>query len=155
MDDETAPHVRRSVLLTIDMQNDFAFEEGRAYVPGTAEVLPALARPVECFREFDRPIVHMVRLYEPGGSDAERSRRSLIREHGPIVAPGSEGSELIDALKPDASVGMEPQTLLDGIPQQIGPAEWVIKPRWGAFYGAPLQDHLDGLGVDTVVVCGY
>ncbi len=155
MDDETAPNLQRSALLTIDMQNDFVLEGAPACVAGTLDVVPAIRDVVERFRQQRRPVVHMIRLYEPDGSDAERSRRSLIREGGPIVAPGSEGSELVDALKPESAVRMDPQTLREGRPQQIGPAEWIMyKPRWGAFYGAPLQDHLDGLGLDTVLVCG-
>jgi len=30
----------------------------------------------------------------------------------------------------------------------------MYKPRWGAFFATPLDEHLGALGVDTVVVCG-
>ena len=30
----------------------------------------------------------------------------------------------------------------------------MYKPRWSAFYRTGLEEHLRGLGVDTVVVCG-
>ncbi len=37
----------------------------------------------------------------------------------------------------------------------MGASEGVrYKPRWGAFFGTPLERHLLGLGVTTVVVCG-
>ena len=30
----------------------------------------------------------------------------------------------------------------------------MYKPRWGAFFQTPLQAHLEGLGVSTLVFCG-
>ena len=30
----------------------------------------------------------------------------------------------------------------------------MYKPRWGAFYATPLEEHLRALGVDTLVFCG-
>jgi nicotinamidase-related amidase len=30
----------------------------------------------------------------------------------------------------------------------------MYKPRWGAFFQTPLEDHLRGLGVDTLAFCG-
>ncbi|MDP9222753.1 MAG: isochorismatase family protein, partial [Actinomycetota bacterium] len=111
MVDETAPNLQRSALLTIDMQNDFVLEGAPACVAGTLDVIAPIGEMVERFRQQRRPVVHMIRLYEPDGSDAERGRRSLIREHGPIVAPGSEGSELVDALKPESEVALDLQRL--------------------------------------------
>jgi len=30
----------------------------------------------------------------------------------------------------------------------------MYKPRWSAFYQTPLEDHLKGQGVTTLVICG-
>jgi nicotinamidase-related amidase len=30
----------------------------------------------------------------------------------------------------------------------------MYKPRWGAFYGTPLEEHLRSLGVNTVIIAG-
>src|SRR5205085_11006036 len=39
--------------------------------------------------------------------------------------------------------------------QRIGPAEHVIyKPRWGAFYRTPLENHLSAVGAQTLVFAG-
>lgn len=155
MIDETAPNPERAALLTIDMQNDFALVGAPAFIPGTLDVATAIGRLAEGFRSRGRPIVHVLRLYEPDGSDAERVRRTLIREAGPIVAPGTNGAELVDALKPDPAVRVDAETLRAGKLQEVGPAEWLMyKPRWGAFYGTPLQDHLEDWGVDTLIICG-
>src|SRR4029453_2753005 len=47
------------------------------------------------------------------------------------------------------------ELLLSGAVQDVGPDEVVIyKPRWGAFYETPLEDHLREHGVSTLVFCG-
>jgi nicotinamidase-related amidase len=44
---------------------------------------------------------------------------------------------------------------LDGGVQRLGPHEVAIfKPRWGAFYRTPLEDHLRQHDVSTVVFAG-
>jgi nicotinamidase-related amidase len=61
----------------------------------------------------------------------------------------------VDALKPDPAVRLDPELLLDGTGQQIGPQEWILyKPRWSAFFGTPLEDRLRELGISTVFICG-
>jgi nicotinamidase-related amidase len=45
--------------------------------------------------------------------------------------------------------------LLDGGVQELGRKEVAIfKPRWGAFYRTPLEEHLRGQGVSTIVFAG-
>jgi nicotinamidase-related amidase len=45
--------------------------------------------------------------------------------------------------------------LLAGGIQRLGPGEVAIyKPRWGAFYGTPLEDHLRAQRVSTIVFSG-
>jgi nicotinamidase-related amidase len=51
--------------------------------------------------------------------------------------------------------GFDDQLLLAGGVQPVGDHEVVIyKPRWGAFYGTPLDDHLRDAGVTTLVFAG-
>ena len=47
---------------------------GASPIPGTAEVLPALAQLVAAFRGAGRPVVHVVRLYD--GEDVDLVRRT-------------------------------------------------------------------------------
>ncbi|WP_228011496.1 isochorismatase family cysteine hydrolase [Nonomuraea phyllanthi] len=49
------------------MQRDFV-----ADIAGTTEVLPAVRRLADVFRREGRPVVHIVRLYLPDGSNAEQ-----------------------------------------------------------------------------------
>jgi nicotinamidase-related amidase len=52
-------------------------------------------------------------------------------------------------------VRIEPELLLAGEGQELGPQEWVLyKPRLSAFFGTPLETQLHELGVTTVVICG-
>lgn len=149
------PRAGGFVLLTIDMQRDFALPSSPAHVPGTVEAAEQTRTLVKEFRSAGRPIVHMVRLYLPDGSNAELLRRAYLEAGNQLVCPGTPGAELLDPLKPDPGASLDPDLLLSGRPQQVGPAEWIMyKPRSGAFYATSLEDHLRSLGVDTVVICG-
>jgi nicotinamidase-related amidase len=137
------------------MQRDFALPSSPAHIPGTEEAAEQTRTLVKVFRSAGQPIVHMVRLYVPDGSNAELSRRAYLEAGNHLVCPGTPGAELLEPLKPDPGVSLDADLLLSGPPQQVGPAEWIMyKPRWGAFYATSLEDHLRSLGVDTVVICG-
>ncbi|MGH9183738.1 MAG: cysteine hydrolase family protein [Acidimicrobiales bacterium] len=154
-DPETVPHPGRAVLVTIDVQRDVTLAGAPAEVPGTARAVPAMAHVVRSFRRGGRPVVHVVRLYRPDGSDAERCRRRAIAAGRPLLVPGSPGAELVDELKPRPGTALDAERLLAGELQVVGEGEWAMyKPRWGAFYHTPLESHLERLDVDTVVVCG-
>ncbi len=58
-------------------------------------------------------------------------------------------------LAPGGAPALDPAALLAGALQPLGTEEWALyKPRWGAFYGTPLEEHLRGRAVDTLVFCG-
>lgn len=152
----TEPDWEHSALITIDTQNDSTLPGAPFEIAGTAEVVPAMRRLVEAFREAGGPIVHVARLYRPDGSNADLCRKEAV-EKGTSLAmrPGADGAELVDELKPSPEVRLDAELLLDGGMQEIGGSEWVMyKPRWGAFYETPLHEHLRGIGVNTLVVCG-
>ncbi|MEU6426696.1 isochorismatase family cysteine hydrolase [Microbispora sp. NPDC046973] len=144
MDEYTSPEFSRGALLTIDLQRDFV-----AGIAGTAEVLPAVRRLTHAFRQAGRPIVHVVRLYLPDGSNADLCRRTLRG----TVNPHSPGSQLADGLAPGSE--LDPDLLLAGQAQEIGPDEHILyKPRWSAFFRTRLLEHLAERAVSTVVVAG-
>lgn len=145
----------RAALLTIDVQRDFYEEGAPAEIAGTRERLPQMRRAVAAFRAARRPVVHVVRLYLPDGSNAEPVRLPLLASGLSIVAPGTPGSQVAADLLPDPRFELDPRALLDGELQPVGDQEWVMyKPRWGAFYRTRLEEHLHDLGVETVVVAG-
>ncbi|MET8982210.1 cysteine hydrolase [Streptomyces sp. NPDC004539] len=150
----TAPHFESSALITIDVQRDF-LSDAPYGVPGTTEILPALRRTAASFRAAGRPVVHVVRLYEEGGGNADPVRRRLLESGVRIVAPGTRGSELAAGLLPEGAPALDPGLLLSGRPQRLGPYDHaVFKPRWGAFYRTCLEELLGELGVDTLVFAG-
>jgi nicotinamidase-related amidase len=153
--DQTAPNKTHSALLTIDVQNDFVIPGAPAEIPGTYALVPAIRDLVSAFRKAGFPVIHVVRLYEPDGSNVELCRRRLFEQGRGFVFPGTMGAELVSSLKPNEDVKLNSPLLLAGGLQVIGEHEWIIyKPRWGAFYSTGLESHLRSLGVDTLVISG-
>ena len=155
MDTYTEPDREHAALLTIDTQRDFTNQDGSATIPGTDEAAAVMQRVTRQFREQGAPIVHVVRLYRSDGSNADLCRRTDIESGDQVAIPGSDGAELVDELTPTNDVSLDTDRLLDGEFQRIGDDETIMyKPRWGAFYGTRLEEHLRAADIDTVVVCG-
>ena len=122
-------------------------------LPGTAAI-PAMARLASEFRDRALPIVHVVRLYRPDGSNVDMARKHAIEQGARMAVPGGAGSQIAAELLPNA-VDLEHESLLSGDLQQVGPREHVMyKPRWGAFYQNKLEQHLRDTGSDTTVFAG-
>jgi len=152
----TEPHWDRAVLLTVDVQEDFVRPGSATWSPDKELVIPAMARLLALFRERGMPVIHVVRLYLPDGTNSDSCRRQKLESGRSAVAPGTDGAEIVSALKPSAALRLDGDRLLKGGLQAWSEREWVIyKPRWGAFYSTPLEGHLRSLGVTTLVVCGF
>ena len=149
-----APDFTRAALVTIDTQQDTL--DGQPFeVPGTSAALPEMRRLAAAFRAAGRPIVHVVRLYRPDGSNVDLCRRRAVADGARLVLAGSPGAELASDLVPASAPRLDTELLLAGGIQHAGPGEVVIyKPRWGAFFQTPLEAHLRPLGVSTLVFCG-
>lgn len=155
MPDYTTPERERVALLTINGQCDFAQRGSPLTAPGVARALPAMKRLVEGFRAHDLPIVHAVRLHRCDGSNVDLFRRQAVEEGLRILMPGTSGAELLEELRPKRDTRLDPNQLLSGAADEIGPNEFVVyKPRWGAFYQTELEQHLKARDVSTVVICG-
>jgi len=57
-------------------------------------------------------IVHVVRLYEPDGSNVDLCRRQAVERGEQMLLVGSPGSELAEPLLPSPHVRLEPRLLL-------------------------------------------
>lgn len=144
----------RGALLTIDVQGDFYAEGAPALVEGTRECIPAMARVAAAFRAAGMPIIHVVRLYSADGSNAEPVRRRAVTAES-IVRPGTAGSQVAPELLPSGAPPLDPDLLMGGGLQRVDRDEWYMyKPRWGAFYGTPLEESLRELDVRRVVLVG-
>src|ERR1700761_6351076 len=130
-DPYTRPLPGSAALVLIDVQCDFYADDGPLAVDGTAAAIPAMARLATEFRDRALPIVHVVRLYRPDGSNADMVRRRGIERGARMAIPGSAGSQIATELLPYA-VELDHESLHSGELQQVGPREHVLyKPRWG------------------------
>jgi nicotinamidase-related amidase len=150
----TEPDFKSIALVTIDVQRD-TLDGQPLEVPGTSAALPAMRKVVRAFRASARPIVHIVRLYRPDGSNVDLCRREAVERGDDMLLAGTEGAELAREMVPSPSTRLDAEQLLAGRVQEVGDGEVVIyKPRWGAFYGTCLEEHLHALGVTTIALCG-
>ncbi len=153
-DPYTRPLADSAALILIDVQRDFYSDDAPMPITGTSAAIPAMAKLARAFRQRGLPIVHVIRLYTPDGSNADLVRRRSIEQGARIAVPGSAGSQIAAELLPNV-VELDHQLLLAGGFQPVGSAEHVMyKPRWGAFYGTDLERHLRESGCDTLVFAG-
>jgi nicotinamidase-related amidase len=153
-DPYTCPLPGSAALVLIDVQRDFYADDAPLRIEGTSAAIPAMAQLATAFREHARPIVHVVRLYHPDGSNADLVRKQSIEQGARLAVPGSVGSQIAAELLPNA-VELDHELLLSGELQQVGPLEHVMyKPRWGAFYQTKLERHIRDTGSDTLVFAG-
>jgi nicotinamidase-related amidase len=147
------PEFDSVALVSIDVQRDVL--DGQPFeIPGTSAAVVGMARLADAFRSARRPIVHIVRLYCEDGSNVDACRRAAVEDGFRALVPGSSGAEIAEGLSPEGS-SLDAELLLSGGIQELGPGEVAIyKPRWGAFYETPLEEHLRALGVSTLVFCG-
>jgi len=151
----TSPNWSRSVLLTIDTQNDFTLPGAVAMVPGTFEVLPKMEQMLAVYRALTMPIIHVVRLYQEDGSNVDLCRRESVEKGLQVVAPETEGAELVHSIRSLNYSGLDSRRLLNGEFQAVGDQEWILyKPRWGAFYNTSLEHFLRERGIDTILFTG-
>jgi nicotinamidase-related amidase len=159
-DPYTRPQAGSAALVLIDVRCDFIDSPdspgGDAPMPidGTRAAISAMAKLAAAFRARGLPIVHVVRLYRPDGSNVDLVRRQLIEAGARIALPGSAGSQIATELLPNV-VELDHELLLIRGLQKVGPAEHVMyKARWGAFYQTGLERHLRESGSDTIVFAG-
>jgi nicotinamidase-related amidase len=154
MDRYTEPDFSTAVLITIDTQRD-TLDGQPLEIPGTSSILPNMSRLLSAFRDLQRPIVHVVRLYKPDGSNVDLCRRTAVEAGQVVLAPGIPGSQLAPGLLPDDHLSLDSEALLSGNVQTLSSGEVIIyKPRWGAFYQTCLENHLRRLGVTTTIFTG-
>ena len=149
---ELQPQWERAALVIIDVQQD-VLPEGTLPVDGTREVLPSLQKLASHWRQTGRPLIHVMRIYQPDGSNVDLCRRTLVGRKQ-VLAPGTPGVELVADLL-GAGVDYDWQRLLTGDPVALTEHEWLMyKPRWSAFQQTGLRGLLDAQHTTTVVVAG-
>ncbi|XPV76124.1 MAG: cysteine hydrolase family protein [Desulfovibrio sp.] len=146
--------ISNSALISIDMQNDFVLPDGTMCTEGALEMVPALSTLIEKYRQQKRPIVHVVRLYNQDGSNADMCRRARLQNGESLVIPESYGAQIVDGLLPDY-IGMDCELLLEEGVQFISEKEIILyKPRWSAFFQTDLHYILQEWSVNTLAIAG-
>lgn len=131
---------KKSVLLVIDMQNDFVNEGAIMEVPMARQMLPNMQRIVNQCRENDIPVIYTQHTLWDNVeiSPLETAYNSKLKSGG--LRKDSFGVEIVEELMPL-------------------PTETVIpKHRYDAFYNTPLEtviNNIRGMNVaDTVIIIG-
>lgn len=152
--DYTQPDFSAAALVIIDTQGGTL--KGRSLeIPGTSAALPAMSSLAAAFRESSRPIIYIVRIYRPDGRNVDLCRRSAVEQGAEMLLEDSPDCQIAPGLLPGNAPLLDCARLLSGGIQELSADEVVIyKPRWGAFYKTPLEDHLRGLGITTLVFGG-
>jgi nicotinamidase-related amidase len=155
MPDYTTPERDRIALLTFAVQKDCTSPGSPVGYLGGRATLARIGELAQGFRKAGAPIIHLVRLYRPDGSNVDACRRRSVEEGMRVLMPGSCGAELVPEVNPAPETRLDCTELLAGRPQELASREWALyRPRWGAFYRTGLEDHLQSLGVTTLAVCG-
>jgi nicotinamidase-related amidase len=150
----TLPELKSAALLTIDVQCD-TLDDGGFPIAGTSLALPMMRAVVEGFRRAGRPIVHVVRIYEHDGANAEPCRRQLLAGGAQLLIRETPGCQIPGKLLPNPGVELDAGLLLEGSVQILGANEVAMyKPRWGAFYSTSLEEYLRERAISTVVFAG-
>jgi len=122
----------KAALLVVDMQKVFASPEGSTFLPMSVPVCERLVELIEICRQRRVPVIftrHVHTNPQMDGGSMARWWRSLILE-------GSQEAELVDQLRPQ-----------DG--ERV-----IVKCRYSAFTGTPLDMVLRSLGVEDLIIGG-
>lgn len=150
----TKPDFKKCAVLVIDMQNDFVLPQAVSEIKGSYEIRSEISDILKTARKNEIPIIHIVRLYEKDGINADLCRRETLKKGIQIVAPNTEGADILKDLKPNEK-GLDFDLLIKGGFQELSEKEWVMyKSRWGAFYNTNLENFLHSKEINTLIILG-
>lgn len=132
----TAADQEQLALIVIDAQFDFLAmcEAGSADTSSANDALLGIVRLVQAARAAGHHVIFTQEVHRPELVDFGRE---LDGDEPVHCLEGAPGTELVGELRPAA-------------------AEWTIhKRRYSAFFATDLDLLLRGLGVRTIIVCGY
>jgi ureidoacrylate peracid hydrolase len=126
----------RSVMLVIDMENDFVAEGAPFQIPDARAMIPTLVEALAWCRDHGIRVIYTAHEHRTDGSDLGLFVHVPEMARGEALVAGTWGVEIYSDLAPHH-------------------AETVIrKNRFSAFYGTDLDSVLRGAGVDTVIISG-
>ena len=133
----------RTALVVIDMQRAFLSDEGSLAkagidISGLKEALEPCRMLLASARQAGIPVIHTRYVYRPDYADGGILVKYIMPQLREVdsLAAGTPDIEIVDELAP-----VEGETVID-------------KNRPSAFYATNIEPILNGLGVDSLVVCG-
>ena len=127
---------KKTALLIVDMQNDFALPGAPQCVAGAMAIIPNLKKILEFFRNSSLPVFYIVREYRADGCDIESTRLNRFLTKQSYCVPGTKGCDIVDELIP------------------IEGEYRIVKNRFSGFMNTELDFILRRLSVTDIVVCG-
>ncbi len=117
-----------SILLVVDMQRDFAHEDGALHNPEASDTIPTIVSLIESARDAEVPVWYTL--------DTHTEDDPEFQTWGEHCVKGTSGWEVVDELSPaDDDRTFE-------------------KSRYDGFYGTQLEHQLQVNDRDTLVICG-
>jgi nicotinamidase-related amidase len=117
-----------TALIIVDMQNDFAKEGGKLFVPDTIKTIPFIKNLLERARK------HKMKIFFT--QDWHTKYDPEFKIWGEHAIQETYGAEIIEELKPSED-------------------EFLIKKlRYDAFFGTPLDIYLRGFGIKKIIITG-
>ncbi len=133
----------RTALVVIDMQRAFLEDEGSLAkagidITGLKAALGPCQRLLASARQAGVPVIHTRYVYRPDYADGGILVNYIMPQLREVdsLAAGTPDIEIVDELAP-----VDGETVID-------------KNRPSAFYATNIEPLLNGLGVDSLVVCG-
>ena len=129
----------RSVLLVIDMQNDFVQEGAILEVAEARKQIPRIRELIDKCHELAVPVIYTIHELDPAICALEVAAFPKLKETG--MRKGTKGIQIVDELTP-------------------APGDTIIrKHRFSAFYQTELELILRNIRgsdnpADTVIICG-
>lgn len=129
----------RSVLMVIDMQNDFVLEGAVMQVKEAKNQLPGIRRLIGMCRELEVPVIYTIQETDPVFCPLEIASFPHLKDAG--MRKGTDGMQIVDELAP------HPEDIV------------IRKRRFSAFYQTDLEIILRNIRgsekpVDTIIICG-
>jgi len=129
----------RSVLLVIDMQNDFVLDGAVMQVREAKNQLPRIKKLIGKCRELGVPVIYTIQETDPVYCPLEVAAFPRLKDSG--MRKGTQGMQIVDELAPS------PDDII------------IRKRRFSAFYQTDLEIILRNIRgainlVDSVIICG-
>jgi nicotinamidase-related amidase len=127
----------RTVMIVVDMQNDFVAEGAPIETPAARAMVPKLAEALALCRDVGVRVIYTAHVHRRDGCDM-----GLFDDLHPVI---ESRAALVDG-----TAGVE---IFPDLAPRVG--EHVIKKhRYSAFFGTDLDIILRGWGIETVIISG-